>query len=78
MAINFVNSLSTSMIALVAVGGAFTCLVQSLKIISGDESESENAKKNIKTTLKGVAIGLSITGLIKFIFSLLGGGGTWI
>lgn len=73
-AIEFVNSISTGLIAILSVGGGFMALVESIKMImADDEGDSARAKKNIKTILKAVILGLSVTGLIKILFSTLGG-----
>lgn len=72
-AVEYINQLSSSLIALIAVGGAFSALVQALKMITADdESDMIRAKKNIKKIILAVVAGLSITGLIKTMFSILG------
>lgn len=71
-AVNYLNTMSASLIALMGVGGAFTCLYQSLRWIQADdEYEVLKAKKNIKKTIIGVVVGITVTGLIKYIFGKL-------
>lgn len=68
-AVNYLNTISASLVALMGVGGAFTCLYQSLKWIQADdEYEVARAKKNIKKTIIGVVVGITVTGLIRYIF----------
>lgn len=71
-AIEYINSMSSALIAVVGAGGAFMALIQCVKMImSEDEGDVSKAKNNIKTIIKGVVVGLSVTGLIKTIFSII-------
>lgn len=71
-AVSYLNTISASLVALMGVGGAFTCLYHSLKWIQADdEFEVVKAKKNIKKIIIGVVVGISATGLINYIFRVI-------
>lgn len=71
-AVNYVNTMSASLVGVMAVGGSFTCGYQALKWIQADDEFGvARAKKNIKKTIIGVVVGISATGLINYIFSVI-------
>lgn len=71
-AVNYLNTISASLIGLMAVGGGFSCGYQALKWIqSDDEFGVAKAKKNIKKIIIGVVLGITVTGLINYIFRII-------
>lgn len=71
-AINYINQISQYLIGIIAVGGIFTSLFFSIGIItSEDEYAVSKAKRNIKKTIIGVVIGLSVSGLITAILNVI-------
>lgn len=71
-AVNYLNTISASLVGLMSVGGIFTCLYHSLMWIKADdEYEVAKAKKNIQKTIIGVVVGISVTGLINYIFRII-------
>lgn len=71
-AINYINQLSQYLIGIVAVGGIFTSLYFSIGIITGeDEYAVSKAKRNIKKTIIGVIIGLTVSGLITTLLNVI-------
>lgn len=72
-AVDYINSLSAYLIAVIVAGGILMGGVQALKMsMADDEMEIARAKKNIKTTIKAVILGSSVTGLIYAIFKTIG------
>lgn len=71
-AVNYINTMSASLVRLVAIGGIFSSGYFALKWITAeDEHEVARCKKNIKKVLIGVILGLTVTGLIRFILGRL-------
>jgi len=72
MAIKFINQLTSYLLLVVVAAGSFSALMQSFKwITASDEGEADRAKKNIIKIVKGTILALSITGLVKIMFSIL-------
>lgn len=73
-AINYVTSWSTQLMALIGVGGTFSGIYFGIKMATAtDEYEFKKAKDNVKRTITGVVIGLSVSGLITFMRGIIGG-----
>ena len=71
-AVRYINTISVSLIGIIAVGGAFTCGFHAIKLIQADDEYGvARAKKNIKKTLIGIVMGITVSGLINYIFSII-------
>ena len=72
-AIKLINSWTTTLMLLVTVGGVFMVTFWAIKMITAsDEYDFKRAKENVKRTVIGVVIALSVSGLINVIQSLIG------
>lgn len=72
-AIRLINSWTTVLMLLVTAAGVFMVTFWAIKmIIASDEYDFKRAKENVKRTVTGVVIALSVSGLIKVIQSLVG------
>lgn len=73
-AIGYINTISSSLILIISVGGGFSCLVQAIKMITADdEYDVARTKKNIRNIIIGIVVGISISGLINYIVGIVGG-----
>ncbi|MFQ9249250.1 MAG: hypothetical protein ACLR3R_18535 [Clostridium paraputrificum] len=71
-AINYLNTLSGYLVLIITGGGIFSCGVFALRMISAeDEAEIKKYKKNLKNVIKGIVIGITVTGLINYISSVV-------
>jgi hypothetical protein len=71
-AINYLNSISTALLAIVSGGGALMALAYSVKkSMAQDEDEAVRAGRNCTKVIKGVILGVTVTGLIKTIFTII-------
>ena len=72
-AIRLINSWTTVLMLLVTVGGVFMATFWGIKMtVAADEYDFKKAKENVKRTVIGVIIALSISGLISVIQSKIG------
>ena len=71
-AVNYLNTISSSLIGIVAIGGAFSCGYHAIKMISADdEYEANRAKKNIRKIIIGVVMAITVTSLINYMFRVI-------
>lgn len=71
-AVNYLNTISSALIGMISLSGIFVGGYHAIKMIQAeDEYGMVRAKKNIKKTIIGVVLGLTVTGLINYIFRVI-------
>lgn len=71
-AVNYINQISQYLIGIIGVAAVFSSLFFSIGIITGDDEYAvAKAKKNIKKTIIGAVIGLTVSGLINTLLNVI-------